>query len=278
MAVIIVTDGTADLPACFIDELGIVEVPVYLVFSDKSFRSRIEISNDEFYQRLFTSPTLPTTSQPTPQDFAEVYARLAPQAEGIISIHVSDRLSGTINSALQGKRMVNASCPIEIIDSKGVSMALGLIVIEAARMAKAGKSFQEIVDAVNKMVPTMRLLVLFDTLEYLARGGRIGKAKSMLGSLLKVKPLLTLKGGEFHPVGQARNRSKGKAKLLEFVASAENIEELTVVYSTTPDEARELAEQITSVPASCIILAQLGAVLGTHSGPGMLAVALRTRS
>ncbi len=278
MAVVIVTDGTADLPACFIDELGIVEVPLYLVFGDKSFRSRVEISNDEFYQRLFSSPVLPTTSQPTPQDFAEVYSRLAPGADGIISIHISDRLSGTINSALQARRTVNADCPIEIIDSKSVSMALGLIVIEAARMAKAGKRFQEIVKAVNKMAANVRLLILFDTLEYLSRGGRIGKAKSLLGSLLKVKPLLTLKDGEFHPVGQARNRSKGKAKLLEFVASTENIEELTVVYSTTPDEARELAEQITSVPKSRIILAQLGAVLGTHSGPGMLAVALRTGS
>ena len=278
MAVIIVTDGTADLPAHFIDELGIVEVPVYLVFGDKTFRSRIEISNDEFYKRLFSSPVLPTTSQPTPQDFAEVYARLAPGAEGIISIHISDRLSGTINSALQARRMVKAECPIEIIDSKGVSMALGLIVIEAARMAKAGKCFQDIVKAVNEMVPNMRLLVLFDTLEYLHRGGRIGKAKSLLGSLLKVKPLLTLKDGEFHPVGQVRNRNKGKTKLLEFAASTENIEELTVVYSTTPDEARELAEQITNVPQSRIILAQLGAVLGTHSGPGMLAVALRIQS
>ena len=278
MTVKIATDSTADLPPQIAKELDINEAPLYVLFGEKSYRDRIDITEDEFYDKLLHGPVHPTTSQPTPQDFVEIYNRLAKEADGILSIHISGKLSGTINSAEQAKKLVNVKCPIEIVDSLGVSMSLGTIVIAAAQLAKAGKSLAEITAETKKMVPNTRLLALFDTLEYLAKGGRIGKAKSLLGSILNIKPLLTLREGEFHPAGQARNRIKGKEKLLEFAQSTKDIEDLCVIYSTTPDEARELADSIKVFSREHITIARLGSVLGVHGGPGVLGVVTRTKS
>ncbi|MCL2281074.1 MAG: DegV family protein, partial [Dehalococcoidia bacterium] len=166
--------------------------------------------------------------------------------------------------------------PIEIIDSKTISLALGMAVINAAKMAKAGKGFQEIVDAVNEMLPRIDVLIMFDTLEYLARGGRIGKAKSIVGSMLNTKPLLTIRDGGFAPVTQVHSKATAKKKLLEFAASFKNIEDLYAVYSTDREEALELLNKITHFPAERIVLSQLGPVIGSHAGPGLLAIAVRT--
>ena len=277
MAVKIVTDRTADIPSQLVKDLDIALIPLYVIFGSTSYRSGIDITEDEFYQKL-QGPVWPTTSQPTPQDFVDVYNQCAKGADGILSIHLSSKLSGTINAADQAKKLANVKCPIEIIDSLEVSMATGLIVVAAARMAKAGKRLTEIADSVRKMVSNTKLLILFDTLEYLAKGGRIGKARSILGSILNVKPLLTLKDGEFVPVTQVHSRSKGKEKLLEFIRNAKDIEALAVVYTTTPDEAKELAASITAIPKASIIVAQVGSALGVHGGPGALAIAMRTKS
>jgi len=168
MAVKIVTDGTADIPSQLAKELDITVIPSYVIFGSTSYRGGIDIAEDEFYQKLLDGPVLPTTSQPTPQDFIEVYTKLAKEADGILSIHISTKLSGTTNSAEQAKKLAKLKCPIEIIDTQNLSMAHGLIVIAAARMARAGKGLTEITDAVRKMVPNTRLLILFGTLEYLA--------------------------------------------------------------------------------------------------------------
>jgi DegV family protein with EDD domain len=277
MAVKIVTDRTADIPSQLVKDLDIAVIPLYVIFGSTTYRSGIDITEDEFYQKL-QGPVWPTTSQPSPQDFVDVYNQCAKGADGILSIHLSSKLSGTINSADQAKKLADVKCPIEIIDSLEVSMATGLIVVAAARMAKAGKRLTEIADSVRKMVSNTKLLILFDTLEYLAKGGRIGKARSVLGSILNVKPLLTLKDGEFVPVTQVHSRSKGKGKLLEFVRNAKDIEALAVVYTTTPDEAKELAASITAIPKASIIVAQVGSALGVHGGPGALAIAMRTKS
>jgi DegV family protein with EDD domain len=278
MAIKIVTDGTADIPPRLVKELDITVVPLYVLFGDKSYRGGIDISSDEFYEKLVHGNVHPTTSQPTPQDFVKVYEELGSKCDGILSIHISTKLSGTVNSAEQAKKLVKTECPIEVIDSLSVSMSFGLMVIAVARMAKAGKELAEVTVEAKKMVANIKLLALFDTLVYLARGGRIGKAKSLVGSLLNVKPLLTLKEGEFHPVGQVRNHAKGKEKLLEFVNGIKDIEDMTVLHSTTPEEAKDLADSINSVPKSRIYLARIGPVLGVHGGPGLLAVAIRTKS
>lgn len=276
MAVRIVTDSTCDIPAALEKELNIINIPVYLVFGNTSFRDNIDITTDQFYQKLLHEPIYPSTSQPTPKDFVDVFNKLSEETDGILSIHISKKLSGTINSAEQAIKIVNTKNPIEIIDSQSVSMGLGVQVIAAARMAKQGKSMAEISAAVKNMVPKTEIFILFDTLEFLAKGGRIGKAKSLIGGLLNVKPMILIKDGELVPSGQVRNRIKGKEKLLEFANSRKKIKDMAIIYSTTPDEAKELANSITSFPKESIIIQRVGPVLATHAGPGVLGIILRT--
>ncbi len=279
MAVKIVTDSTADLPAAVVKELDITVVPEYLSFGDQVYRDQIDISEDEFYQKLVTSPIHPKTAQPTPQDFAGIYGTLSKRANGIISIHLSNKLSGTYNSAVQGKNMIGAAAKIEVIDSQLVSIAMGLAVIQAAKMARSGMGLKQIKDSLDQIMKDVRFLILFDTLKYLAKGGRIGKARAFLGSLLNVKPLLTIKEGELGPSGQVRTRAKGVDLLVDFAKNAGEIEDLAVLYSTTLDDAQNLVERLSpQFPKERIILSRLGSALGVHGGPGVLAVALRRKA
>jgi DegV family protein with EDD domain len=278
MTIKIVTDSAADLPSKLTDELDITVVPVYLRFGEQVYRDRVDISEEEFYQRLLSDPVHPNTTQPSPQDFANVYDKLSQEADGIISIHITSKLSGTYNSAVLGKKMVSERCPIEIVDSQTLSIAVGLMVIQASKMARSGMSLQQIVDEINKIIPNVHLLILFDTLKYLVKGGRIGKAKGLLGSVLNVKPLLTVRDGELMPSGQVRTRSKGMDRLLDFVKDATEIQDLAILHSTTLDEAQALVERTSPIfPKERTILARLGPGLGVHGGPGILAVALREK-
>lgn len=278
MVVKIVTDSSCDLPAQLVQELGITVVPLYVRFGKETYRERVDISEDEFYQRLQHDPIHPNTIQPSPQDFADVYQKLSAKADGIVSIHISAKLSGTCNAALQGKEMIEKKCPIEVVDSQLTTMGLGLIAMAAAKMAKAGEDLPSVVEEVKRIIPTIHVLGLFDTLKYLALGGRIGKAKALLGSILNVKPIITLKDGEVLPAGQVRTRSKGIERLIDFAKSTANIQDLAVLHNTTPDEAQTLAERIGSIFAKeQIIIAKLGTTLGVHGGPGLLFVALREK-
>ncbi len=278
MAVKIITDSTCDMSPELIKELGITVLPTYLLFGTQSYRDGVDISTDEFYQRLLHEPVYPTTSQPTPQDFVEAFKKLSAKADGIICIHISSKLSGTLNSAEQARKSTTVTTPIEIIDSQSVSMGLGLLVIAAARMAKAGKGLAEITEAVRRMVPQCQLFILFDTLEYLAKGGRIGKVKSLLGSILNVKPMVMVRDGELVPSGQVRSHAKGKDRLIEFANGFEDVADMCMIYSTTPDEARELADRITVFPRKNIYVMRVGPVIATHAGPGVLGIAVRTKS
>jgi DegV family protein with EDD domain len=278
MAVKIVTDSAADLPTTLAEELGTTVVPVYLCFGDEVYRDRVDISEDEFYQRLLHDPIHPSTTQPTPQDFADAYQKLSQEADGIVSVHISSRLSGTYNSAIQGKKLVENECPIEVVDSQTVSIATGLIAMEAAKIAMSGRNLQQVAAEVRQIVPYIHLIILFDTLKYLAKGGRIGKAKALMGSVLSVKPLLTVKDGELVPAGQVRTRSKGIERLFDFAKNAIDIQDLSILHSTTPDEAQILAERIGSIfPRERITIARLGPGLGVHGGPGVLAIGFREK-
>ena len=279
MTVKIVTDSSADLPLPIIEELGITVVPLYIRFGETCYRDRVDISEDEFYQRLQHDPTHPNTTQPTPNEFAEVYQKLSGECDGIISIHISSKLSGTYNSAVQGKESIKSNCPIEVIDSRALTMGLGLLDILAAKAAKAGKGLPEVADEVKQAIPDIHLLALFDTLKYVLLGGRLGKAKTLLGSILNVKPMLTLKEGEVMPAGQARTRSKGIERLIDFVKNATEIQDVAVAHSTTPNEAQTLAERIGSIFAKeKVCLARVGPTLGAHMGPGALIVILRGKT
>jgi len=276
MTIKIVTDSTADLPAQLVQELGITVVPLYVRFGEEVYRERVDITEDEFYQRLLRDPVHPSTIQPTPQDFVDVYQKLSSEADGIVSIHISGKLSGTCNSALQGKKMIEKGCPIEVVDSQSITMGLGLIDIVAATAAKAGEGLQQVVEEAKQAIPNTRVLGLLDTLKYLLLGGRIGKAKALLGSILNVKPMIALKDGEVVPAGQARTRTKGIQRLFDFVKDTSNIQDLAILHSTTPDEAQTLAERVDPIfTKERIKFARLGTTLGVHGGPGFLAVAIR---
>jgi len=278
MVVKIVTDSASDVPPPLVEELGITVVPVYLRFGDEVYRDRIDISEDEFYDRLVHDPVHPSTTQPTPQDFADTYQELSKEADGIVSIHISSILSGTYNSAVQGKKLVENGCPIEVIDSQTVSIANGLIAMEAAKIAMSGKNLQQVTAEVKQLIPNVHLLILFDTLKYLAKGGRIGKAKALLGSVLNVKPLLTIKDGELVPVGQVRTRSMGIEKLVDFTRNSVDIQDLSILHSTTPDDAQMLAERIGTIfPQERMTPARIGPGIGVHAGPGLLAICLREK-
>ena len=278
MTIKIVTDSTADLPSQLAKELGITVVPVYVRFGDQVYRDRVDISEDEFYQRLLHDPIHPSTTQPSPQDFFEVYHKLSKEADGVISIHVSSKLSGTYNSALQGKEMVGGECPVEVIDSRVTTMGLGQLAIAANTIAESGKNLQQVAEEVKQVIPSIHLLGLLDTLKYLALGGRIGKVQALLGSVLSVKPMLTIKDGELVPAGRIRSRTKGMDRLFDFVKNTVDIQDVAIVYNTTPDEAQALVGRMGSIfPKERIRLARLGPALGVHAGPGILFVVLRGR-
>jgi len=275
MAVRIVTDSLSDITPEFAKEMGIDTVPVYVRFGKEVYKDRIEISTDEFYRRLVHDVAFPTTTQPSPGDFLEVYKRLAKETSEILVVTLSIKLSGTYQSALQAKNMFEGKARIEVIDSQKVVMGLGLIVTSAIRAAKAGANLDQLVDLVRKAIPRSHSAMFFDTLKYLAKGGRIGKAQGLLGSLLAVKPILTVKDGEISPLTRVRSRPAGLDYLYKFVAGFPKIEELAVEHATTPDEAEQFAKRLGALyPTDRIIRATVSPVIGTYTGPHVLSVSV----
>ena len=199
MTVKVITDSTADLPPALAEELGITVVPLNVHFGTEVYRDGVEITADEFYRRLVTASRLPTTSQPTPGDFLSAYDEMGQTTDEILSVHVSAKLSGTMNSATQAREEYGGACRIEIIDSLQGSMGLGMLAIAAAEAARRGDSLDDVVTETRAAIPKVGFIGLLDTLEYLEKGGRIGKAQAFMGSLLRIKPLLTIRDGEAHP-------------------------------------------------------------------------------
>ncbi len=209
MTVKIVTDSTSDLPHELIEEYGITVVPAYVQFGGKTYRDGVDISQDEIYHKMVNDNIVVKTSQPPPGDFITVYRKLLEEADKIISLQVTSKLSGIYNSAVQAKEILGAGNRIEVVDSMSASMGLGLTTLSAARMAKAGENMTEIMNEIKSSLARTHLWGIFDTLKYLFLGGRIGKAKALLGGVLHVKPMLTMSNGEIQPTGLARSRSKG---------------------------------------------------------------------
>lgn len=273
MAVKIVTDSLSDITSDIAQGLGITVVPLTVSFGRESFLDRITMTTDEFYHRLAHDAIWPTTTQPPPGDFVDVYNKLAKETDEILVITLSSKLSGTYQSALSAKGMVEEKCRIEVIDSLTVAMGLGLIVIAAAKAAQAGANLDELVDLVRRAMPRSHLSAYFDTLKYLAKGGRIGKAQGLLGAMLSIKPILTVKDGEMSPVTRLRSRAAGMDYLYNSVASFSHIEELAVEHATTPDDADRLVERLSSVfPKERIYRSTISPVVGTYAGPGAMAV------
>jgi DegV family protein with EDD domain len=271
----IVTDSSSDLTMDLIEEFDITVVPLFARFGNEIFRERIDITDEQFYDKLINSSELPVTIQPNPQDFVDVYQNVSKDADAIVSIHISGKLSGTLNSAYQAKDIVGDICPIELVDSEVVTVALGLVVLAAARVAKEGGSLDEVLAVAREACAINSAYCLLDTLKYLEKGGRIGKAKALVGTLLNVKPIVSIKKGEVIPYGQARSRAKGLDLLTDIVSKAGKIRDIAIAYSTTKDDADALAERLSPIADNKKInVFRMGTTLGIHTGPGSLVVAM----
>lgn len=275
MTVKIITDSLSDIPSDVAEELGITIVPLIVIFGHESYLDRVTITTDEFYHRLTHDSVWPTTTQPTPATFAAIYDKIAEETDEILVVTISTKISGTYESALSAKNLAEKKCRIEVIDSRTVGMGLGLIVIAAAKLAQTGVQLDEISGWVRRAMPRSHFIVYLDTLKYLAKGGRIGKAKEILGSLLSIKQILTIKDGEMAPLTRFRSRGAAVDYLYKFTAGFANIEELAVEHTTLPDEADKLAARFADIfPGERIYRSTVSPVLGTHAGPGALAITI----
>jgi DegV family protein with EDD domain len=273
MTVKIVTDTLSDITFDLAEKLGVSVVPLYVRFGEEMYRDRVDISSQDFYRRLVNEPKLPSTTQPTPNDFAEVYKKLAQETDEILAIVVSSKLSGTYQSATQAKEMVNSKCRIEVVDSQQVAMGMGLIVISAVKAAKEGADLTKLADMARKAISRTHLVAYFDTLKYLAKGGRIGKAQGLLGSVLSVKPILTVRDGEMAPLTRVRSLTAGLDYLYSVAASYSKIEALALEHATTPADADKLVERLDKIfPKTQIYRSVISPVIGTYSGPNALAL------
>jgi DegV family protein with EDD domain len=271
----VVTDSCSDITPQLAWELGISVVPLYVQFGNETYRDNVDLSTEEFYHKLKTSKIHPTTSTVTPADFAEFFTKLAEETKEIVTITLSEKFSATYAAALQGKAMVKKDCRIEVIDSQAGACAQMLLVISAAKMAQSGANLEQIADWVRRAIPRVHVLVSFDTLEYLRRGGRIGKAQAFLGGLLKVNPIVGVKDGATFPIARPRNRVQAMDFLVNFVKGFSRIEAVAVEDATTPDDLQTLAGRLKDVvPPERIYRSKVSPVIGTHVGPHVLAVAV----
>lgn len=275
MTVRVVTDSVADLPSQVVKELGITVIPLLVRFGERLYRDGIDLTADEFYDMLARSKTFPVTSVPSPATFAEAYDKLAEETDEILAIIVSSRLSGTYEVALQSVGLMKRKCRVEVVDSRWATMALGFIVMKAAMAAQARASLDEVMEVTRKTIPRVDFRAAFDTLEYLRRGGRIGRAQAFLGSILKINPIITLRDGVVEPAGRTRSRAKAIEHLYNFAMGYSYIEEMAVEDTACPDDAEALVERLSSIfPTERIYRSKMTPAIGTHTGPGLLLVAI----
>ena len=276
MTVRIVTDSLSDLTSELTGKLDITLVPLTVLFGHETFLDRVTISTDEFYHRLVHGDVWPTSTQPSPQDFANTYDKLAATTNEILVINLSSVMSGTYQSAMAGKNLMKArKCRIEVIDSQTVAGGLGLVVLAAAREAQKGANLDKLVAFTHEAFKRSHFIVYFDTLKYLAKGGRIGKAAGLLGSVLSFKPILHVKEGEMSPVTRVRSPAAGVAYLNNFMSSFKNIETVIIEHTTSIESADELAKLFhSSHPKVPVLRSTVSPVLGVYGGPNAIAVAV----
>ena len=275
MPVKIVTDSVADIPSAVAAELGITVVPLNVVFGGVTYRDGVDISTDEFYQGLAENRELPTTSTPSPQVFCQYYEKLAEETDEILVITIGRKLSATGESALKGVDIMKKKCRVEVVPSDLAMMAEGLLVIASAKAGSNGANLDELVRLTKKNMSRVGIRLAFDTLEYLKRGGRIGKAQALMGSMLGINPVLGIKDGEVFPHGRERSRAKALDHLFQFVAEHSSIEELAVEDATTPEETDAFVKRLgVKFPVERIYRSKVSPVIGTNVGPRVIGVAV----
>jgi len=272
----VVTDSTAYLPQDFIEQHDIRVVPLNVLFGSRGYQEGIDLDYEQFYRMLAEAEELPTTSQPAAGDFLTVYKELVEAGHEVISIHISSRLSGTIDSALAARKMLPDPDRVSVVDSLSASLGLELIVRAALDAIDRGRPRHEIVASLEQLTGRVHTYFVVDTLEYLHKGGRIGAASALLGTALKFKPILFLKDGKIEPWGKVRTKRKAVTKLLDIIeekVGGQPVAGIALAHAQVPDEAEALNQQVRQ-RLSCdqCYVSQIGPVIGTHTGPGVLGI------
>lgn len=268
----VVTDSTADLPGDALDRYRITVVPLLVNWEGQTYRDKIDLTTAQFYEKLRTSKSFPQTAAPSPGAFEAVYRDLLAEADHVVSIHLASKLSATLSVA---KTAAQAVAPerITVLDGETLTMCLGWLAIRAAQLAQEGASVYEVVASVRDLVPRLVIYAALDTLEFLERGGRIGKAQALVGTVLQFKPIITIKGGEVRPFERVRTRPAAIRRLAELVAGL-RLEQVGVLHGAAAESADALAEEIGRLkPDLAIPRGEIGSVLGTHAGPGVFGAA-----
>lgn len=274
----VVTDSLSDIPDEIARELDITRVPCFVHFGDSSYRDRVDLSIDEFYERLKTSPVLPTTSQASPGAFLDIYRNLAAETNQIFSIHTVRTLTGMYNSARVASDALRTADPwglqIQVVDSMTTSMGLGWLAVYAARAARYGYALDEIRDLIADVIPRAHAIAMLDTLDYAARGGRLGKGAAMVGTLLNVKPIISLVNGEVLPVEKVRTQKRSIERIADIVMGSGPIQELAIIHAAAPELAEGLRRHFAETWfEEQILVCETGPVIGAHTGPGAVGVA-----
>ncbi|UVI27825.1 DegV family protein [Paenibacillus spongiae] len=277
-AIRIVTDSTADIPQDVRERLNIEIVPLKVLFGEETFLDSVTINSGQFFDKLTSSAVLPTTSQPSPAEFMATYDRILNESPGatIISIHLSSALSGTYQSAVLGHSLLERDGDIVVIDSKSASYGFGMLVVKAAELAAAGMPRDQILEEIETMTREKRLYFLVDTLEYLQKGGRIGKAAALFGSILNIKPILSVDAdGEVTAVDKVRGQKKALQRIMDLLAKdfGSDPVDITLAWATSNETALELGEQAKArFQVRSTKHTRIGSVIGTYVGPGTVAI------
>ena len=267
----LVTDSTCDLPESVVKDKNITVIPLNVHFGEETFLDGIDLQSNEFFEKLSTSEIHPQTSQPSVGRFVETYNDLLKKHDSILSLHISSKLSATYNSALQAQKEIGNE-KIKVIDSMNGTLGLGAIVHHIADLNQKGESFENLVKEAEKIIPNAIFMGLVPTLEYLAKGGRIGKARAFMGSLLKIKPILSAVDGEIQSVGKARPLIKGMDFIVDEMKNRK-ISKLFIVHANHEERANLLKEKTKDlIDPKDVIIAEFGPVVGTHLGPGAFGV------
>jgi DegV family protein with EDD domain len=277
MGVRVVTDSACDLPQELVDALGIEIVPLTIRFGDEEFVDRVELSTDEFWRRLRSSEELPETAAPSAGAFEAKFRDLMERgATAIVCVNLSSRLSATMQAAQVAAATIGDECPIEVIDSLTCSLGLGSAVLTAARRAADGDSLDTIAAEVRDRLDRTRVFGTLDTLEFIKRGGRIGNARALLGSMLSIKPVVEVRGGLVEEAGRVRTRSKALRLLVDKV-TAQPVDAVSLLHgqATDVDEFLDLLHPV--VPRDEVVVGVVGPVIGTHAGPGVIGVTFQVR-
>jgi DegV family protein with EDD domain len=273
----IVTDSLSDIPDEIAQELDIIRVPCLVHFGEETFRDRVDLSPTEFYQKLVSSPVIPSTSQASPGTFTEIFSKLSDTTNQVYSLHTVKTLTGMYNSARLSSEALMATDPlgmqIQVVDSQATSMGLGWLAIYAARAARYGYALDEITELIADVIPRTHCIAMLDTLDYAVRGGRLGKGAAVVGSLLNVKPIISLVNGEVLLVEKIRTQKRAVERIADIVLGSGPIQELAIIHAAAPEMAETLRKHFAETWfEEQIMVCETGPVIGAHTGPGAVGV------